>query len=240
MQRPFDPLYILHAFPLLLKYLPVTLYVMLLTVLLGSVAGAVLARLSLCKNRFASGVSKTFVTVMRCTPSIVLLFIIYYAVPIIAKALFEIDLNRAGKSFFVIAALTLLFAAESSELMRAAFLSVDKGQEEAALSLGLRPSKVFLRIVLPQAAVAALPPFCSALIALSKEGALAFTIGLVDMMGQGTLLIARAYGAYALETYIALAVLYWILTIIIEKTFLTIEHFLSKGKITVGGGSSLS
>jgi L-cystine transport system permease protein len=63
-----------------------------------------------------------------------------------------------------------------------------------------------------------------------KEGALAYTIGMIDMMGQGTLIISRNYGAYGLEIYIALALIYWALTIIIEKGFGLLERFLSRGK----------
>jgi L-cystine transport system permease protein len=80
----------------------------------------------------------------------------------------------------------------------------------------------------------ALPNFGNALIALMKEGALAYTIGMIDMMGQGTLIISRNYGAYGLETYIALALIYWALTIIFERTFRGIEKYLSRGKRSLG------
>jgi L-cystine transport system permease protein len=90
--------------------------------------------------------------------------------------------------------------------------------------------------VLPQAAVAALPNFGNSLIALMKEGALAFTIGFVDVMGQGMLIVSRNYGAYALETYVALALIYWGLTILIERSFSVVERRLSRGKKSVAPG----
>jgi L-cystine transport system permease protein len=145
-------------------------------------------------------------------------------------ALFKIDINSMYKGIFVIITLTLLFAANMGELMRSAYQSVDRGQREAALSVGLSESKTFFRITAPQAVIAALPNFCNALVGLMKEGALAYTIGMIDMMGQGTLIISRNYGAYGLETYIALALIYWTLTVIIERSFRGIEKRLSRGK----------
>ncbi|WP_252891715.1 hypothetical protein [Thermoclostridium stercorarium] len=59
---------------------------------------------------------------------------------------------------------------------------------------------------------------------------MAFTIGLVDIMGRGSLIISRNFGAYALETYIALALIYWCLTLVIEKTFSVLEKSLLRGK----------
>ena len=63
-----------------------------------------------------------------------------------------------------------------------------------------------------------------------KEGALAYTIGFIDLMGKGQLIIGNHYGAYALETYIALALIYWGMTILIEKIFALCEARLSRGK----------
>lgn len=84
--------------------------------------------------------------------------------------------------------------------------------------------------MLPQGIVVALPNLGNSLISLFKEGSLAFTIGLIDMMGAGNLIISRNYGAYSLETYLALAIIYWSLTLIIEQIFLRLEKHYSKGR----------
>jgi L-cystine transport system permease protein len=120
------------------------------------------------------------------------------------------------------------------ELLRAAWLSVDSGQREAALSAGLSEVQAFFRVTAPQAATAALPNFCNALVALMKEGALAYTIGMIDMMGRGMLIISGNYGAYGLEVYIALALIYWAMTVILEQSFRALEKRLSHGKRSVG------
>jgi L-cystine transport system permease protein len=232
MDRPFYPGFIIKILPLILSYLPVTLGLMAGTVIFGSCIGLMLARARM-KGSIEGAIARFYIMIMRCTPSIVLLFLVYYAVPITIKALTGIDINRMSRAAFVIITLSLLFGANIGELMRAAYLSVDPGQREAALSAGMTQIQAFLRVVLPQAAVNALPNFCNTLTALLKEGALAYTIGMIDMMGQGNLIIARNYGSYGLETWITLAIVYWIITIIIERSFLFLEKRLSRGRRSV-------
>lgn len=88
-----------------------------------------------------------------------------------------------------------------------------------------------MTIVLPQAALIAMPNFANSVINLLKEGALAYTIGLIDMLGKANLIIAQNFGAYGIEIYLACMILYWIMTTLIGKVFLVIEHQLDKGRI---------
>ena len=90
-----------------------------------------------------------------------------------------------------------------------------------------------VRIVIPQTAVIALPNLGKSFLALLKEGALAFTIGLIDVMGKGNLIISLNYGGYALETYIALALVYWACTLLIEGLFKLLEKHFSKGRVSL-------
>lgn len=230
MNRPFDPIYILEALPRLLAYLPVTLGVALATMLAGSVLGLALAKAKLSRSRAARWLADAYTWVLRCTPSIVLLFLVYYGLPTLARSTLGVDLSLWHRAFFVILTFTLFFGATMSELMRSAYLSVDRGQREAALSHGLTEFQAFRRIVLPQAAVSALPNVATAVVALLKEGSLAYTVGLVDLMGQGTLIIARRYGAWALETYLAAALIYWALTATVERAAGRLERRLSRGR----------
>jgi len=232
MDRPFYPEFILKIIPRVLAYLPVTLGLMAGTIIFSSCVGFLLARARM-KGGPAGRIARVYVMGMRCTPSVVLLFLVYYAIPILVMALTGIDINRINRAVFVITALSLLFGANMGELMRAAYLSVDSGQREAALSTGMTEARAFVRIVLPQAVTTALPNLCNTMIALLKEGALAYTIGMIDMMGQGNLIIARNYGSYGLETWITLAIIYWLITIILERSFLFIEKRLSRGRRSV-------
>jgi len=229
MDKPFNPGFIPAVIPQLLPFLTVTFGILFGTILVGLPIGFLLAKARLGKHAAAQCISKCIVGALRCTPSIVMLFIMFYGLPKLFQTILGVDINGWSKAFFVIAALGLLFAASAAETMRSAYQAVDRGQYEAAVTIGLTGYQAFCRIVLPQAFVVALPNLGNSFIALLKEGSLAYTIGLIDIMGEGNLIIQRNYGAYALETYIALSVIYWTLTILIEQGFQKLEAHYSRG-----------
>lgn len=228
--RPFNPIKIPEFIPKLLPFLSVTLAIMLATVFFGGILGFILAFCKL-KGRVSAKISEGYIYIIRCIPSIVMLFMVYYGLPKFLLV-FNIDINNYDRAFFVVLTFSLLFAASMAEVFRTAYIAIDKGQTEAALSIGLTPFQAFIRIVLPQAIVVALPNFTNALINIMKEGALAYTIGLIDLMGKGGLIIYNNQGAYNLETYIALSLIYWAMTVIIEKTFMYLEMRLSRQRTT--------
>jgi L-cystine transport system permease protein len=200
------------------------------SVVLGTLLGFVLAAAKLSRRRIYRFLGNGYTYVIRCTPSIILLFIVFYGLPKLFIEVVGYDINEFHKMFFVITTFSLLFAASISEVMRSAYLSIDKGQYEAAVSIGLSPFQAFYRIILPQGTIVALPNFGNAFITLLKEGALAYTIGLIDLLGSGNLIIARNYGSYAMEIYIALSGIYWGIAIFFEKLFLGLENRLSRYK----------
>ncbi len=226
--RPFNPQYIVDVFIKLLYFLPVTLFVALATVVFSIIFGFTLFEMKKSNNIFSKAFSNGYIYLMRCTPTIVLLFVIYYGLPILIDNCFGVNINNYSKSFFVITTLTLIFSASMAEIIRSSFNAVDIGQYEASLSVGMSKFQAYKRILIPQMIVFAIPNFGNAFITLLKEGALAYTIGLIDIMGEGNLIIARNFGAYALETYIALAIIYWILTFLFDKLFLKTELKLDK------------
>lgn len=230
MDRPFYPEKIAEFIPALLPYLLVTFEILFGTVIVGLVLGFFLAKGRLSKRTWKRRTAGFIINAFRCTPSIVMLFIIFYGLPALFWGLFKLDINSWAKSVYVITALGLLFSASAAEIMRGSYLAVPAGQREAALTSGLTEEQAFVRILLPQAFVVSLPNLGNSLIALLKEGSLAFTIGLIDVMGKGNLIISMNFGAYALETYIALAIIYWVLTILLEQLFKRIEKHFSKGR----------
>ena len=165
--------------------------------------------------------------IIRCTPSIVLLFIVFYGLPVFARDALGIDLDNLSRAIFVIITFTLLFGGFVSEVFRSAYLAVPKGQYEAAVTIGLSPWKAFLTVVMPQAAVIALPNFGNSVINLLKESALAYTIGLIDLLGRTNLIISQNYGAYGIELYAACMLIYWMVNILLERTFLFAEKRLA-------------
>src|SRR5207244_1106725 len=123
--------------------------------------------------------ARTFIEVIRGTPLLAQLFIIYYAL----GALF----NQVGLGTLIngwsagIAALALNYAAYEAEVFRAGFLSVDRGQTEAAFSLGLTSSQNFFRILLPQAIPLMIPPFVNDFIYMLKDSAIVSAISWTEL-----------------------------------------------------------
>ncbi|MCR5762904.1 MAG: amino acid ABC transporter permease [Treponema sp.] len=233
MTRPFSPIYIVKAFFTVVTHIGVTFGVVVGTVILGMIIAVLIVKVRLSRHLFFRKIASMYVYILRCTPSIVLLFIVFYGLPKLVLEIFGINLNFWPKIIFVVIALSLLYASSLSEIIRSAYLSVGKGQYEAAIAVGLSPFQALYRIIIPQAFSVALPNLGNSLISLVKEGSLAYTIGLIDVMGAGNLFISRNYGGYAIETYIALTVIYWGITIIIEKFFSILEKKFSKGRLNV-------
>ncbi len=234
--RPLHPSYIVVAFIKIFPFITVTLLTMAGTVLIGGLAGSLLAAAKLSKKRILTAAADVYVYIVRCIPSIVLLFIIYYGVPEFLLT-FGISINDSGKWVFVITTFSILFSASMAEIIRSAIEALDKGQREAALASGMTEFQAFRRITAPQAVAVALPNFANALVKLMKEGSLSYTIGMIDVMGKGQLLIGVNQGSYGLETYIALAIIYWLLTLVIEKLIGEAENRLGRGKrkVALGG-----
>ena len=230
MNRPFSPVQIYKSFLKIIPYFGVTFAVVLGTIILGMALAILLFTQKQSKRRWVRAIADSYINIIRCTPSIVLLFIVYYGIPKIALAAFNVNLNFSSKIIYVILSLSLIYGATLSEVIRSAYLALGRSQYEAALSIGLTSAQAIRSVMLPQGLVVALPNLGNSLISLLKEGSLAFTIGLIDMMGAANLIISRNYGAYSLETYIALAVIYWCLTLIIEQIFLKLEKRYSKGR----------
>ncbi len=118
-------------------------------------------------------------------------------------------------------ALAINESAFNAEIIRASLQSVDKGQIEAAQSLGMTYLQVLKRIILPEAIEVALPSLGNSFIGLIKGTSLAFTCAVVEMTAQGKILAGRNFRYF--ETYISLAIIYWVITIVVENTIKVIE-----------------
>ncbi|MGN1146430.1 MAG: amino acid ABC transporter permease [Acetatifactor sp.] len=213
----------------ILPYLKTTLLVAAASLLFSTIIGGIAAAGILGKNSIGRVVSKAYIALMRCVPPIVLLFVVYYGSPTLVLWLTGKDINNWDAIYFAIFSLSLLHGASMAELMRAAYQTVEKGQREAAVSIGLSPFQAFYRIVLPQAAVAALPILGNAVVSMLKDGALAYSIGVVDITGRASYIISLNLGGYVLETYLALALIYWILSVVTAKSFQVLGKKLRRG-----------
>lgn len=228
---PFSFKFLISVFGEVLPYLPVTLLVIIVSAIFSTLLGTLIARGQLSQSAIGRTISHSYVFVLRSTPPIVLLFLVFYGLPKLLLLTLNININDWQKSIFVVIALSLLFASNLAEVFKSAYLSVDGGQREAALMVDLSEWQSFYRVTLPQTIVVALPNFANTIAALIKDAALAYVIGLVDMMGAGDNLISRNFGHHALETYLALAIIYWIIFIIVEQGTKYLEKHLSKRQV---------
>lgn len=230
MEKYFNTDYLWTALPVLLPYLWITLFIAALSVLFGSVFGLLLAMAKLSKSRGLRFFANLYTTIIRCTPSIVLLFLVYYGIPAFFENVLFTDIQSLHTGVFVVITFSLQFASLMSEVIRSAYESIERGQFEAAVSVGLTPFQAYRRIIFPQAFVVALPNFGNGLISVLQEGALAYTIGFIDIVGKANLIIANNYGTHTLEIFLALAIIYWVLSLTIEKGFSLLEKLFSKGR----------
>lgn len=226
----YDLSYVFKFLPEILYALPLTLWILIVTIVIGSLLGALLAWGQLYGDEVIVSISKGYVFVLRCTPPIVLLFMAFYGLPEFLEWWLGLDVNGWSRTVFVITAMTLLYAATISEVFKSAYLAVPNGQMEAGLSIGLTEFQTFQRILLPQAFRFALPNISNAILNLLKDTALAYTIGLADIMGAGNLLIGRNLGNYSLETYTAVAVVYWTLALLLALGNQFLENALETGR----------
>ena len=208
----------------LLPYLKTTFIYVLVALLVGIILGLILTVFKLRKNPFLRTLSIVYTAIFRSVPPVVLLFLVYYGLTAIVQG------NSQNRLFYVCVTLTLLSSASISEIMRSSYCSVPRGQYEAGESIGLTNIQIVRRIMLPQAFYFALPNLSSIIIGLLKDGSLAFTIGLVDVFGKANLLNNTTYSKYILEIYTALAAIYWLMAIVIEKVFAKVDSLLSKDK----------
>lgn len=219
----------------LLPKLPITLLITIVSALLGLTLGFLIALVKIKKVPVLSQILTLFVSFMRGTPQLIQLFLAFYGFPLVMEALnqrfnFNINVNNIPAILYVFIALGLNEAAYTSETFRAAILSVDKKEIEAARSIGMKNSQILRRIILPSALIVAVPSLANSIIALLKGTSLAFTVTVIEIMGQ-----ARIIGGANLrffEAYIGVALIYWIFCILIEQLSSKLEKRLTKGLST--------
>lgn len=207
----------IKAIGTIFQAMPNTLFMAFVSLMAGIILGSVVAVIRLGNNRFINGFFSVIVSFLRGTPSIVQLFIVYNSLPFILAPLFSTVAGHTVKPFdvspywTVYTTFILYNTAYQSETIRGALLSVDKGQYEAAVTVGMTPFKAFTRIIFPQALIVALPTFFSYYLKTIKVLSLVFTVKVVDMFATADL-FAALYNRRT-EPYVADAIVYWIMCI---------------------------
>ncbi len=172
--------------------------------------GMLLSLMSNSRLLLLRGPARTFIEIIRSTPILVQLFILYYAVGAILLNLHLESLDNAWSAG--IAVLALNYAAYEAEVFRAGFLSVDRGQTEAALSLGLTPVQNFFRIVLPQAIPLMIPPFVNDFIYMLKDSAIVSAIAGTELTSVLNIWVSH-HGSNPIPLYTLAIILYLLLSL---------------------------
>jgi L-cystine transport system permease protein len=226
MGKAFDLMLIIEFIPTLIQYLGITLQILAASIILGFVLGIAATIPRLYKIPLLNQLVILYVSFIRGTPILIQLFLVFYGLPAILILLFSIDITRMEAIYFVIITYAISNGAGFSEIFRAAIRAVDYGQTEAAFSVGMTSRQNFFRIVLPQAVRIAFPNMANSVIGSLKDTSLAFTIGVMDMMGRGDTLIAAT--AHALEVYLSLSIIYYIIVVLFEKIFSKLEKYFNR------------
>ena len=225
MSSFFDIGYVFEAIPKLLSYLHITIEILVLSIFFGLILGIIIAVPRLYKIPVLKQIATLYISFIRGTPILIQLFLIFYGLPFIV-GMIGIDITRMDAFIFVVITYTLSNAAAFAEIFRAAIQSVDYGQAEAAQSIGMTGWQTFSRIVFPQALRVAFPNIASTSISSLKDTSLAFSIGVMDMMGRGDTLITATMNA--LEVYVALAIIYYVIVLLLEYGYKFIERYLNR------------
>lgn len=226
MSKLIDVNQIFTQIPKLLEYLPITLEIAVISMFGSLVLGLLLAVIKIKKIPVLRQLAAVFISIIRGTPIIVQLYVTYFGIPVLLKALNQqygtsFAVNGVAPIIYAIVALGINQSAFNAEIIRASLESVDKGQLEAANALGMTYFQALRRIILPEAIVVALPSLGNSFIGLIKGTSLAFVCSVVEMTAEGKIIGGRTYRYF--EVYISLAIIYWVITFILERVLALIE-----------------
>ncbi|WP_303816274.1 amino acid ABC transporter permease [Acidaminococcus timonensis] len=234
MDEPFiDVEYFWGALQAVLPYVKVTLGLTLASVVLGAILGLVCCLVEVRKVPVLSQLAKLYVLVCRSLPNMVLLYLVYYGVPILLMALsregnLPLHVEKVTALQIAVVGLTLHTGAYLTEIFRAAVQSIPAGQLEAAESIGMTWLQAYRRVILPQAAVFSLPLFANQFLSTMKSTSIVFVITVIELFGAAKLYCED--NSQYLEAYIAVACIYWVMGVVFEFLFDRLELRLGRYK----------
>jgi L-cystine transport system permease protein len=223
--------FLAKTFVLALHGIPVAVAITGLSLLLAAVPAWFMALARLYNIKIVSKLVKVYVSFIRGTPMIVQILIIYSLLPsLINQAALRchipfnvFDINPV---IYAVTVFTLYTTATLSEVIRSSVTTVDRGQMDAACALGIKPLQAFRLIILPQAAVEAIPNLGTLTVNLFKETSLSFLMTVKDITAIAK--IEASYGYNYIEAYIDISIIYLIICSVIQLVFYTAEKAIRK------------
>ena len=216
--------YIYETFFKALAGVPVTLGIMVVSILLSFLPALFLALGRIYHWRGVTHFSILYLTFIRSTPLILLILFFYSLLPSVLNSLLQstsINVFDIPPIFYAFIIFSLITTASLSEIIRSAILTVNQGQLEAALSIGLSHLQAYWRIVFPQALKSALPNLCNLVINLVKGTSLVFVMTVKDITAIAK--IEAAYGYQYFESYFVIFIIYILICGIIQLVFTWLE-----------------
>ena len=206
----------------LIKGLSITISLSIIAVFFGAILGALLALGKMSRFKLLRGIITAFIEVIRGTPILLQLYLFYFILPMALPAL-NIETYPS-----IAIALVVNSSAYVSEVIRSGIQAVDKGQTEAARSLGLNKTQTMLKVVLPQAVKNILPALGNEFIMIIKETSLASTFFVGDLMT--SYLTVRGATFLAIESLFIVGVIYFVLTFALSKLVGVYENKLKNAE----------
>jgi len=218
-------------------YVPITLLIAFVPVVLGLIFGSLIAIGRIYRVKIVSPILDFIVLFINALPGpiiiLVLITVFNQGFDSFAKMLhLAIRAKNVNVIYVGILAMTIISIPALSESIRGALLSIDQGQYEAGYSVGLSKFQVLQRIVLPQAFLVLIPTLCGDVIGTLKGSSFLFIIGVMDIINSALKFATSSY--CILEAYIAAALLYWLMSIFIENIFRLLEHQMGKHRRVLG------
>ena len=219
-----------EAFVSSLGGIPTTLALTFITLLVSFPFAFLMAK-SRIEKKVSGRLVSTYVSVIRGTPVVLQILFLYSLLPsflnFVIKEILQLEFNIFRMNPIVYAFLVFILnnTAVLSEVFRSALMTVSHGQMEAALSIGMSRKQAYIRIILPQAMVAALPNICNTTISLLKSTSLAFMMSVKDITAIAKM--KAAYGYNYIEAYLVIAFIYIIVCTIVQILFQLIERRIS-------------
>lgn len=215
----FDFRLIVESVPLLVRGAVYTVQVSVLAIVVGLVLGWLLGLIAVAGPRWLRALAWAYVQFIRGTPLLVQLFIWFFGLPHFGINLPAFLCGVLGMGVYS--------GAYVSEIVRGAIQSIDRGQMEAARSLGMPYPMAMRQIIVPQAVVRMIPPLGNEFIALIKNSSLVSLLTIADVMHEGQKIISVSYRS--LEVYLAVALVYFVLTNLTGFALRTAERRLGAG-----------
>jgi len=233
--------YIVESFSFMGEYYPLylhgaknTIIISLFTVLFGVIFGTVLALMKMSKVKLFKGISSVYIEIIRGTPLYVQILILYYGfdklfgaiIPDIAIA--KVILGMSLSDFLsCVLTLTINSSAYVAEVVRSGIQAVDKGQMEAARSIGMTHKAAMKEIIIPQAIKNILPALGNEFVVVIKESAIISVVAIQELMRAANITVANTYQIYA--PLLVVAFIYFVMTFSFSRLLGVFERRLSRG-----------